>query len=114
MALALLTTQGPPAWHPSHPETKELAKKVAAAAKERGTTLEDVALRFSFRPSQESIATTLVGMPTRKMLQQNLAAATKPVTPEDQKLYDEFRDLFGNKNHHWEGVEVAEMKRAMS
>ena len=113
VAMGLLTTAGPPAWHPASTETKELARKAASLAKERGTTIEDIALQFSLSPPYECIATTLVAMPTREILKQNLAAAIKPLKPTDMNTYNDFRAVFGNRNHHWIGSEVEQMRREL-
>ncbi|CAG7704509.1 unnamed protein product [Allacma fusca] len=113
IAMGLLTDAGPPNWHPASPQTKVLARKAAELAKQRGTSIDEISLTFSLKPKEPAIATTLVGMPTRAILKENMDVVTKSVTSKDEALFQEFRQFFGNQNLHWEGVEVDAYKKVV-
>jgi hypothetical protein len=117
VAMGMYTARGPPDWHPAGEEVKETAKLVSKFfQEERATSVEDAALGFGLRPTNQNIATTLVSMPTRKILTQNLHVVTRPRTAVDNEMYDEAIAIF-KKNlrgpGHWEGGEVDEYKKAM-
>jgi aryl-alcohol dehydrogenase-like predicted oxidoreductase len=113
IAMGLLTEAGPATFHPANPELKALALKATELARQRGTSIDKVSLSFSLKPKEPTIATTLVGMPTRKQLKANMDIVTAPTTPKDEELFQEVRQFFRNQNHHWEGVEVAAMNKAL-
>lgn len=71
LSMGLLTDSGPPAWHPAPASLKQAAAQAAALCRERGGNISTLALQFAL--VEPAIATTLVGMPTRQQLQQNLA-----------------------------------------
>ena len=92
-------------WHFASDELKAKTKEAVKLAQEKGKSIEEVSLGFSLHPTDQRIATSLVSVPDRQKLIQNLDIAAKPRTEEDDKLYAEFREVFGNTNNHWEGRE---------
>ena len=111
--MGLLTTPGPPAWHPAPPQVKTTARQAVQIAKTFGTTLEKAALGFSLRPKDPNIATTLVSMPTKEILNENLQIVTEGITEKDQSLYESLIELFSTTQPQpcsWEGIEVTQYK----
>ncbi len=112
VAMGLLTTSGPPSWHPASPQVKARARTASELAKSLGTTLERAALGFSLKPKDTNITTTLVSMPTRGILQENLEIVTKPLTEKDEGIYESLIELFSPLQPcSWEGVEAEEYKK---
>lgn len=117
MGMGLFTKRGPPSWHPSSQLVKKLASEAVELTQTRGVSIEQATLGFGLRPKNKMIASTLVSMPTKQIVYENLDAVTKPYSVQDQLLYDDILKLFkeglGNTPGHWEGVELAEYKKAM-
>ncbi len=115
--MGLYTKRGPPSWHPSSPLVKRLAGEAVELTQTRGVSIEQAALGFGLRPRNKMIASTLVSMPTKEIVVENLDAVTKPYSVQDQLLYDDIFKLFekglGNTPGHWEGVELADYKKTM-
>lgn len=115
--MGLFTKRGAPSWHPSSQLVKRLASESVELAQNRGVSIEQAALGFGLRPKNKMIASTLVSMPTKEILFENLDAVTKPYSVQDQLLYDDIFKLFekglGNTPGHWEGVELADYMKAM-
>ena len=83
--MGILTTNGPPPWHPASPEVKEAGRSLA---QRYGARLSDLALQFCL--AHPYIATTLAGMSTVEQVRQNVAAAA---IPADAALTAEIRSL---------------------
>ncbi len=65
-SLHLLTTQGPPEWHPAPEPLKQAAAAAAAAAAARGVSLPRLAIMEAVK--DPAIATHLVGFCTRQQV----------------------------------------------
>ncbi|ODM98297.1 L-galactose dehydrogenase [Orchesella cincta] len=117
VAMGLYTTRGPPAWHAASEKVKKLAIQASELSSARGISIEHAALGFGLRPRNPKIASTLVSMPTKAILQENLEIVTKPYTSEDELLYKDIFKLFndGLKDEpgHWEGIELNDYKKTM-
>jgi L-galactose dehydrogenase len=95
--MGLLTERGAPDWHPAPPELKEIGHQAVQFARTRGFRLSTQALRFCL--DHPDVASTLVGMSTRKHVALNLEAL-KSVSDKDIQL--EIRDIFGRLfNYVW-------------
>lgn len=115
--MGLFTSRGPPPWHPASPKVKELSEQVRQLTETRGITIEQAALGFGLRPETKEIASTLVSMPTKEIVYENLDVVTRPYSDKDKQLYDDILNFFkaglGNTPGHWEGVELAEYKQTL-
>lgn len=114
--MGLFTSRGPPAWHAASEKVRNLARQASALSQARGVSIEDAALGFGLRPRNKNISSTLVSMPTKKFLFDNLNFVTKPYTEKDQLLYDDIFKIFkeglaDGEPGHWEGVELGDYKR---
>jgi L-galactose dehydrogenase len=69
--MGLLSPLGPQVWHPASAETLAAVRKARRFCTERGISLEVTALKFS--QANPLVASTLVGMRTRKELKQNIS-----------------------------------------
>lgn len=81
--MGVLTERGAPDWHPAPPEVKEAGRSAVAFCKERGVDLAGLALRFCF--DHPYVASTLVGMSSRRHVEDNLDLMGTMTNPELQK-----------------------------
>jgi L-galactose dehydrogenase len=86
--MGLLTDHTVPAWHPAPPEVIEAGKRIMELCRDRGYDGTQVALRFCF--DQPDVASTLVGMATRRQVQAALATLRMQADPE---LLREIREI---------------------
>lgn len=84
--MGILTRQGPQPWHPAQEEIKEAGRKIVALCEARGVAPELVAVRFSM--NHPLIASTLVGMPRQKEVEENLKALDFQIDPALMKEID--------------------------
>ncbi len=77
LSMGLLTSQGPPPWHPAPPELRDACARAAALCRERGADIAKLALQFTVR--NPHIATTLVGMADPKEVRQNVKWIEEPL-----------------------------------
>ena len=70
--MGVLTGRGAPDWHPAPPEVKEMGRQVVALCASYGVDASELALKFCF--DQPDVASTLVGMSTRKHVDASLRA----------------------------------------
>ena len=70
--MGMLTNRGAPAWHPAPPDVGEAAQEVVAYCAERGVDLAALALQFAL--DYDGVATTLVGMSSRRSVERNVKA----------------------------------------
>jgi L-galactose dehydrogenase len=78
--MGLLTSSGPPPWHPAMPIVRETARRIVEFCQSRGVSVTDTALQFSL--SNPSIASTFAGMSTSAEVRQNLKALEGAPDPE--------------------------------
>jgi L-galactose dehydrogenase len=88
LGMGLLSTRGTPAWHPAPPAVKEACAKAAAMCRERGASIEKLAVQFAV--AQNDIATTLVGTADSKNMENNIRCVEEPI---DQKLLADVLDV---------------------
>lgn len=80
LLLGALTDQPPPEWHPADRELLATARRGARMVRSRGESVAAYALRYCL--DEPRTASTLVGMSSRKQLQQNLEALNAQSDPE--------------------------------
>jgi L-galactose dehydrogenase len=78
--MGLLTALSPPAWHPAPAAVREAGHRIMELCASRGFDGSEVALKFSF--DHPRIASTLVGMSTRKHVESSLRALAMHSDPE--------------------------------
>jgi len=59
LSMGLLTSGGPPSWHPASEELKRLCREAANYCKSKGTSIEKIGLQFALQ--NPNIHTTLIG-----------------------------------------------------
>jgi len=94
--MGILTSAGPPSWHPATVEVKAMGRRVVEFCEQRGVRASDLGLQFCLQ--HPYVATTLAGMSTVEHVRQNVAAAIVPV---DTALIAEIRSLispFANRS----------------
>ena len=70
LQMGILTKRGAPDWHPAPSSVREAGRRIADLCEKHGLDVSAVALRFVL--DQPDIASTLVGMSTRKHVDRNL------------------------------------------
>eukprot|EP00192_Tetraselmis_astigmatica_P013108 CAMPEP_0117667070 /NCGR_PEP_ID=MMETSP0804-20121206/10749_1 /TAXON_ID=1074897 /ORGANISM="Tetraselmis astigmatica, Strain CCMP880" /LENGTH=327 /DNA_ID=CAMNT_0005474729 /DNA_START=171 /DNA_END=1154 /DNA_ORIENTATION=- len=87
LSMGLLTSQGPPPWHPAPPEVKAACRSAHEACDSKGANLAKLAIMDALR--NEDIATNLVGMCTTEQVRGNVETAMQAVgaasNPEAQR-----------------------------
>ena len=80
LAMRLLSTEGPPAWHPAPAALRAACAEAAALCHARGTDLGKLALQFAM--ANPGIHTHIVGTASPARVLQNLADASAPLDRE--------------------------------
>lgn len=80
LAMRLLSTEGPPAWHPAPAALRAACAEAAALCHTRGTDLGKLALQFAM--ANPGIHTHIVGTASPARVLQNLADASAPLDRE--------------------------------
>ncbi|HEX8323021.1 MAG TPA: aldo/keto reductase [Tepidisphaeraceae bacterium] len=88
LGMGLLSHRGTPDWHPAPSELKAAAGKAAALCRQRGSSIEKLAVQFAVR--QPKITTTLVGSASPQNMLDNIAAISEPI---DEALLDDVRAI---------------------
>lgn len=88
-SMGLLTERGAPDWHPAPEALKRLAKKAIEHCKQKGVSIEQVAVSFSV--SNPRIATTLFSTTNPENVLKTIRYANAPV---DAELIKEIQHLF--------------------
>jgi len=83
LAMRLLSSAGPPAWHPAPAALRAACAQAAGLCAARGSDLGRLALQFAV--SNEDIPTTLVGTADPKRIEQNIRDIAEPI---DHELLD--------------------------
>ena len=81
--MGILTKQGPPEWHPAPQEVRDTGRRIVELCAREGVDVSGLALRFCL--DHPHVASTLVGMATRKHVEANLSSlclTTNPVLLE--------------------------------
>ncbi|KAK3784892.1 hypothetical protein RRG08_056847 [Elysia crispata] len=108
ISMGLLSTRGPPEWHPATQHIKDACAQAAAHCQERGVDISRLGLRFTLE--EEEIPTTLVSTASRANLLKNLQSVYTPLDDNEKLVLKEVMAKYMEplKNAHWEGVEVAD------
>jgi len=80
MAMRLLTTDGPPAWHPAPEPLRAKCAEAARFCAERGGDLSRLALQFAV--ARPEIATNVVGTASPGRILQNIREVGEPIDQE--------------------------------
>ena len=95
--MGVLSSEGPPEWHPGGDDIKETGRKVIELCDTRGANASQVSLRFAL--DHPTLTSTLCGMKTRAQVDQNLAILDMQ---NDPTLLAEIADLVAPvKNRTW-------------
>ncbi|CAG5119147.1 unnamed protein product, partial [Candidula unifasciata] len=113
ISMGLLSSRGPPAWHPASSVIKTACAEAAAYCSERGVDISRLALKFTL--DQTDIPTTLVSTASLENLQKNIESVHTPLSDKEKQVLEEVMEKFLNplQNANWEGVEVAEYRRSL-
>lgn len=97
LAMRLLSTEGPPAWHPAPAALRSACAEAAALCRARGTDLGKLALQFAM--ANPEIHTHIVGTASPARVLQNLTDAAAPL--DQELLADVLRILAPVHNLTW-------------
>lgn len=84
--MGILTNEGPPEWHPAPRSVRDAGKRAAEYCSQHGVDLTELALGYCL--DHPLVASTLVGMSTRRHVSKNLQALTVPI---DRALLQQVR-----------------------
>jgi L-galactose dehydrogenase len=70
--MRLLSSEGPPDWHPAPPALREVARSIVECSRAAGVDVAQVALRFCL--DHPTVASTIIGMARQSEVEQNLRA----------------------------------------
>lgn len=87
-AMGLLTTKGPPVWHPAPANYRDVCAAAVEHCTKRKRDIAKLALQFAV--SNKDIATTLVGTSSSKKIQDNVKWIEEPI---DEELLNEVRSI---------------------
>lgn len=83
LGMGLLTSKGPPDWHPGHPSVWAAAAEAARRCEALGVDLSFVALQLALQTAAANgIVSTVVGMSKPSNLDRNIEALTTPINPD--------------------------------
>jgi L-galactose dehydrogenase len=88
LGMGLLSSRGTPPWHPAPRHVKEACAKAAAFCKERGASIEKLAVQFAV--GQPDVTTTLVGSASPENMKRNVQWVNEPI---DRELLREVLDI---------------------
>jgi L-galactose dehydrogenase len=77
--MGILTRQGAPDWHPAPRKIHDAGRSIIEICDAHGVDASELALNFSF--AHPGVASTLVGMSTRKQVENNLRALQLSIDP---------------------------------
>jgi L-galactose dehydrogenase len=77
--MGILTQSGAPDWHPAPPEIHAAGRRIVELCAAHGVDPTQLAIRFSL--DYPGVATTLIGMSTRKHVEDNLRALQLRIDP---------------------------------
>ncbi|KAJ8688040.1 hypothetical protein QAD02_023835 [Eretmocerus hayati] len=111
--MGLLTSRGPPDWHPATNEAKTQCKKAGECCKENNVELAKLALWHSLQSSD--ITTHLVGMQNLRELDINMDVVLHGINETEKRVLDEVVKKYLSKvsTKDWEGVEPTRYWNAM-
>jgi L-galactose dehydrogenase len=89
LAMALLTPDGPPDWHPGPLALCDAARQAAARCRERGSNLAFLGMQYAF--ASPDVDTTMTGTSRLRNLESSLEALTTPI---DEDLLAEVLGIF--------------------
>ena len=77
LGMGLLSNRGTPDWHPAPKAVKDACAKAAAHCREKGASIEKLAVQFAVR--NPDIATTLVGSANPDNMRRNVQWVNEPI-----------------------------------
>ncbi|MGI8826751.1 MAG: aldo/keto reductase [Chloroflexota bacterium] len=80
LGMGLLSDSGPPGWHPASATLCAACERAAALCRERGARLSDLALQFAL--GLPGIRSTVIGMDTPALVDQNVESSAMEPDPE--------------------------------
>ncbi|CAH3024773.1 unnamed protein product [Porites evermanni] len=106
ISMGLLSSRGPPAWHPASETIRSKCKEAAEFCQAEGVDISKLALYFTL--DVNNIPTTLVSTASIGNLQKNIDAVSQKLTNSERTLLEYIMDFFfrTSGNLSWEGVEV--------
>jgi len=106
VSMGLLSTRGPPSWHPATPNIIKASAEAAAWCQEQGHDITDISVLWSL--AMEQIPTTLISTANPVNMARNIELAQTRITEEQQKLALKVMEKFFRPlaQVHWENLEV--------
>lgn len=109
ISMGLLSSRGPPDWHPAHKHIREACSDAAKYCTEQGVDISSLAMWYGLH-SRTDIPTTLISTASLARMKKNLESVyVATLTEKEQKVYDHVMATWMTplNNATWEGIEVA-------
>ena len=115
ISMGLLTSRGPPDWHPAHDYIKDACREANDYCLSKEIDISKLAMHFTL--ANEDIPTTLVSTASLRRAKSNIAAINEELTPEEAECSAHIRtEIFEKKlkgRETWDGVELAQYWEAL-
>eukprot|EP00091_Calanus_sinicus_P001615 TRINITY_DN11630_c0_g1_i1.p1 TRINITY_DN11630_c0_g1~~TRINITY_DN11630_c0_g1_i1.p1 ORF type:complete len:141 (-),score=45.55 TRINITY_DN11630_c0_g1_i1:26-448(-) len=114
VSMGLLSTRGPPVWHPATASIKAICTKAAEFSSSSGHDITDLAVLWTLALTE--IPTTLISTASSINMEKNLALAQQVMSEEQKKaaemLVEKFFKFLSQNN--WENIEVSQYWEKMA
>ncbi|KAA0203111.1 hypothetical protein HAZT_HAZT005886 [Hyalella azteca] len=112
-AMRLLSSSGPPQWHPASSQLRNICCQAAKLSKSRGVELAGLAAQFSVMSPGVDIH--ILGCDNIEIFAEIFELVTEPPSDERQKLMQEVQDLLKTvRVRNWEGGEISDYLNALA
>ncbi|XP_054767323.2 uncharacterized protein LOC129274560 [Lytechinus pictus] len=113
LSMALLTSLGPPVWHPASEAVRDTCRKATKYCQEHDVDISKLALHYSL--SQGKVATVIVGIDRPLFLERNMEVLHNKLSKEEEEVLQKIQKEFFPQgvSRTWEGVEVAKYRKKL-
>ncbi|KAI4480960.1 hypothetical protein M0802_014101 [Mischocyttarus mexicanus] len=110
LAMGLLTSSGPPSWHPASKEIRSTCTNVVQYCKENNVEISKLAVWYAMQC--KDISTNLIGIQNMQQLTTNLNVLRNGITDKEKEVLNLIKENYFNriKLKHWEDIEGKKKK----
>jgi len=113
ISMGLLSSRGPPSWHPATTDIREHCREAAQYAQSNNLDIAKLAVKFSLE--NNDIPTTLVSTASEDELIMNIATANNDLTEHEQQAKHDIMERYMKplNNANWANIEVLHYRKAL-
>lgn len=106
LSMRLLTSEGPPSWHPASRDLKDRCRRAAEYCEKQEVDIAKLAIHFTL--SQEEIPMTLLSYSTMEEMRDNFHTLHSPLSSVESQTLKEICERYFSPHgdEGWEGNEV--------